>query len=301
MVMRQIRNAYKTLPGLFLPGLAFPPLRLALTVTYRCNLNCRMCLQREEFKNTQRAGISELTGEEIRWLIRQTVPRVAEIGFCGGEIFLRPDIMDLLHFAAGRNPVGLVTNGTLLTPELAGELVRLRIGMILFSVDGPSKIHDAIRNRDGTYERVTGAIESVLRAEMDQRVRKSSVHINCVVMPQNIDVLHDLVREISALGVKRLALQIEDRCAYRFSCTTGREKLFEPPARVKTEGMGDVRAKLEDLQRFAAERKVEISLKPECTTREFADYYAGEMSTDEYGCGFPWSRTIVSPYGDVYC
>jgi MoaA/NifB/PqqE/SkfB family radical SAM enzyme len=181
------------------------------------------------------------------------------------------------------------------------ELVRLRIGMILFSLDGTSKIHDAIRNREGTHERVTGAIESVLRAETDQKVRKSSVQVNSVVMPHNIDVLHDLVREISALGVRRLALQIEDHCAYRFTSTTGMGKLFEPPARPKFEGMGDVRAKLEDVQRFAVERKIEIALKPECTTSEFADYYTGEMSTAEFEYGFPWSRTIVSPHGDVYC
>jgi radical SAM protein with 4Fe4S-binding SPASM domain len=298
---RWIGDAYTGLPRRYLSGMSLPPLRLALTVTYRCNLNCRMCLQRVEDRNTRRAGITELTGEEIRNLIRQTIPRVSQVGFCGGEIFLRKDIMDLLHFAAARNRVGLVTNGTLLTSELAGELVRMKIGLMLFSVDGPAKIHDEIRGRDGTYARVMAAIESVRRAETDQQVRESSVHVNCVVMPNNIDTLHDLVREVSTLGVRHLDLQVEDRCAYRFSCVTDMKKLFQAPARLKTEGMGDVRAKIEDVQRFAAERQVEISLKPECTTQEFADYYAGEMSIAEHTCRLPWSQTMISPHGDVYC
>lgn len=298
---RACRRAYTAIPYAVGSGRAFSPLQVALTVTYRCNLKCTMCLQRIEEQKTQKTGVQELSGDEIRDVIRQSVPRIASIGFCGGEIFMRKDIMDLLHFAASRNRVSLVSNGTLITQDIAGELVGMGIGFMLFSVDGPPPMHDRIRGHAGTFAKVMASLEHVLRARTDQKRPGVNVHANCVIMKDNAGMLHELIDHVGATGVRFLGLQLEDRCLHRWSASLrGMAQLFEPPVVAQTNGIANLAETIADAMQYGKDRRVEVYLKPDCTPQEFEDYYNGGMNLDDYECTFPWSQIFISPHGEVY-
>ena len=81
------------------------------------------------------------------------------VSFGGGEPLMRPDLLDLLEAS---NKLGLDThintNGTLITPEIAGRLGNLGLRLASISIDGPdAKTHEQIRG-DGTFMMATAAV-----------------------------------------------------------------------------------------------------------------------------------------------
>jgi len=254
-----------------------------------------------EEEKARKEGKAELSSQEIRELIQQSVPKMANIGFCGGEIFLRKDILDLLHFATHRNRVSLVSNGTLITPEVARDLVKMGIGFMLFSVDGPPHMHDRIRGRVGTFSKVIHSLEAVLRERVDQRKHGVNVHANCVVMKENAEALRQLIDDLAAIRVRHLGLQLEDRCLHRWSTTLSQmNQLFTPPDTTMTAGMENLCEILEDAIQYGQEKGMNVYLKPDCTPQEFSDYYNGGLNLSDYECTLPWSQIFISPHGEVY-
>lgn len=161
-----------------------PPLRLrtlVLMLTYSCNLACRYCYEdREEgcVPPKEGGGVSrEMSPESLRGgvaylLDHAGADRKVSVTFFGGEPLLR---FPLIRTAVGeaRRMAGergkeisfsITTNGTLLTPEIAGFLRANGVSVCL-SIDGPPEIHD--RNRPyasgkGSYGDVARGIEILM-------------------------------------------------------------------------------------------------------------------------------------------
>lgn len=164
--------------------IAHPPLRLrtlVLMLTYSCNLACRYCYEdREEGCVPQirtEGALREMSLESLRSAVGYLLEHDGANGkvsvtFFGGEPLLR---FPLLRTAVGeaRRMAGergkgisfsITTNGTLLTPEIAGFLKENGISVCL-SIDGPREIHD--RNRPypsgrGSYEDVARGIDLLM-------------------------------------------------------------------------------------------------------------------------------------------
>src|SRR3989339_423415 len=88
-------------------------------VTRRCNLRCVHCYSKSEDRNYG----GELSFAQGKALIDD----LAEFGspvilFSGGEPLIRPDILDLIRYAAGKGLRAVVsTNGTLITERMAAK------------------------------------------------------------------------------------------------------------------------------------------------------------------------------------
>ena len=98
-----------------------PPFRKALLqITERCNLHCAHC-----FVSASDHG-DTLSREIIRDVVipRLESCRVRRVTLTGGEPFTHPDVMGIIEDLRCRGmPVGVCTNGTLVTEE---QMVRLR-------------------------------------------------------------------------------------------------------------------------------------------------------------------------------
>ena len=140
-------------------SLGRPFLNFRISVTQRCNLECPYC-----HREGQPQSKDEMTPVDIARIARIA----AELGarrlkLTGGEPLLREDIeevLGLLNEAYAIEEISMVTNGTLLTPQLAKNLKRN--GLARINVNIPSV--DA-----GTYEGLTGgrlqdAVEGVKAA-----------------------------------------------------------------------------------------------------------------------------------------
>lgn len=119
--------------------------------TNTCNLTCKHCYQ----DASPDATANELTTEEARQLIDGIVRAGFKIMiFSGGEALMRPDIYELVAYAAsqGLRPV-FGTNGTLITTEVAQRLKdcgAAAMGISLDSLDAQK--HDDFRGLEGAWE-----------------------------------------------------------------------------------------------------------------------------------------------------
>ena len=118
-------------------------------LTRRCNLFCVHCYS----DSHNRAYPGELTTEEGRALLddlaRFGVPTVL---FSGGEPLTRPDVFEQAAYATnlGLRCV-LSTNGTLISPEVAGRIQEAGFAYVGISLDGIGPAHDKVRGKKGAY------------------------------------------------------------------------------------------------------------------------------------------------------
>jgi len=140
------------------------PMKLTFAVTYWCQYKCATC------NIWQRKPEDELTTDEILAFIRQT-RGVVWADITGGEIFLRPDIADLLDaFATSWRRLAILhfpTNG-FLTDRIVRTTERLaRRGgptiVVTVSVDGDERMNDEIRGIRGGFERQMATFRALRR------------------------------------------------------------------------------------------------------------------------------------------
>jgi SynChlorMet cassette radical SAM/SPASM protein ScmE len=134
-------------------GVLRTPRSVDIAITGRCNLHCKYCFYADEMTALQDLPAS-------RWLAffaelgELSVQRVT---LTGGEVFLRPDIFDLIDgVIANRMRYSLLSNGTLITEELLARFEigkrRLRLDSIQVSIDGSrAEVHD--RSRPNSFDR----------------------------------------------------------------------------------------------------------------------------------------------------
>lgn len=123
------------------PGAEEFPRMVVVSITYICNARCPHCPYtnsniRETYKDAPfiEPKIFKKIADECgkyHAFIRLTG---------GGEPLLHPQILELIEYAKKKNAkIGLITNGSLLTPEKAERLLAVNTDAIEFSVDAADK------------------------------------------------------------------------------------------------------------------------------------------------------------------
>lgn len=145
----------------------------SLEVTRRCNLDCIHCLR----VHSDEDGLSY---SEICDLIDQLAEMdCIELSLTGGEPFARRDFMDIVRYARDKDlAVRILTNGTLVTSDIADQLKSLHILSIRVSLYGASPaIHDAVTTVRGSFEKTIETIK--LLRERDIHTRAMMVVMSC--------------------------------------------------------------------------------------------------------------------------
>ncbi len=169
------------------------PESVMFELTYGCNLRCVHC-----YNPTHRALPSELTKEEVFSILDQLVDLgVLNLGFTGGELFIRPDVFDIFRHAKKRGFVlHLLSNATRITPTVATSLQELGFANINLSIYGATK---------ATYERVTqvpGSYEPFLRGLNNLAATSLRVGVRMPVMAENAEEVTDAKRLVERMGFK---------------------------------------------------------------------------------------------------
>lgn len=162
--------------------------------TNKCNLKCAHCYQ-----DADDATDRELSTEEARAMI----DGIARAGFrvmifSGGEPLMRPDIYDLVAYAASRglHPV-FGTNGTLIDGETAVRLKKSGARAMGISVDSldPGK-HDRFRGLENAHELTLRGIEACKRAGLAFQLHTTVVDWN----RDEICAISDFAQDIGAIA-----------------------------------------------------------------------------------------------------
>src|SRR3989442_15768176 len=166
------------------------PMGVHLDVTYRCNERCVHCyLDHDDH--------GELTTAEcLKVLDDLARSGTLFLTFSGGEIFLRPDLYEILAAASRLHfDIRLKTNALLVTPERAVRLRELGVRRVQISVysDIPA-VHDAITKVPGSLQRTLAAIPILLEQGLQ-------VKLACPLMRENLLAYRGVMALAEKLGV----------------------------------------------------------------------------------------------------
>lgn len=175
------------------------PITILLELTSKCNLKCKMCPRTENISDN--IDIDFALGEMI---LQEIQPH--KVIFSGrGEPFLNKDILKFIEYAKSKGAyLKILTNGTLITPELAREVVKLGTDCIEFSVDAA---------RPETYKRIRGAdfhqvLSGIEAFSKIQRRNVTTLQANFAIQSDNSHEMLDFARLMTDLGVKRVNYQM---------------------------------------------------------------------------------------------
>jgi MoaA/NifB/PqqE/SkfB family radical SAM enzyme len=133
--------------GEFFPAFHF------ISVTDDCNLRCQGCWV------TGKSQKSRLEPEHLNQIIEETKAKGSYFfGILGGEPLLYKPLFDIFRKHSDCY-FQLFTNGTLLTPEVAGELRKCANVTPLISFEGGEEVADERRGGDNIYSRTLGAMD----------------------------------------------------------------------------------------------------------------------------------------------
>ena len=165
------------------------PIWCAWQVTYRCNFRCRFChYWSEPLGQMPEPSVSEYA-EAARKLARLGTLLVS---LAGGEPFLRHDVPELVE-AIGRYHFPFVTtNGWLVTPQIASDVMRAGLWGASVSIDyaDPAR-HDERRGSPGAWAQAWRAVEMLSQARMHKWQR---VNVLAVLMDDNINQIEPLIQ-----------------------------------------------------------------------------------------------------------
>lgn len=181
-VQGKVKEGYATQPKQKGPN------QVSWLITNQCNLRCSHC------GNTSRAKLSkELTKEESFNFIDQCAERkVFVLNISGGEPFLREDWFEILSYARKKGiEVGITTNGTIITEEIAKKIKKLDTFNIHVSLDGIGKVHDNFRNKVGVFDSVLKTIKLFKKYKIPFGVTTSITKKNFA----DLDKVKDFIKE----------------------------------------------------------------------------------------------------------
>jgi radical SAM protein with 4Fe4S-binding SPASM domain len=248
------------------------PISGSFELTFRCNLRCAHCYCNVPL-NDQNAINKELSTEELFDIFDQ----MADAGclwllLTGGEPLVRKDFLKIYTYAKKKGfIITLFTNGTLITPEIAGHLAEWPPFAVEITLYGATK---------KTYERVTGVPDSFnyCKRGIDLLLeRKIPLGLKTMVMTLNQDELWQIKEYAEGLGVR-----------FRF------DPIFNP----RLDG-----SKTPYNFRLSPEEVVKLDLADEKRAKkwqEFCDRFSGPpLSDDLYLCGAGVSTFHIDPCGQM--
>ena len=160
------------------------PIDTLFFLTFRCTSRCKTCTlwQRTD-------GSGEMTLDEWKRAADMCAEQGAEFfEMFGGDALLRPEVLVPLVAHIASKPglqCGLVTNGNLMTEEIARGLVEGGIDDIYFSLDGVEQSHNQVRGNDRSFDRMNRAIDWILAARGDRK--RPLLHTNTTISNLNYD------------------------------------------------------------------------------------------------------------------
>ena len=168
------------------------PFVININITTRCNLHCPYCFNAEN----KVARADELTLDEYRRLAAQWAPYRPGVFLSGGEPFAREDVIEIVEaFKRFGLPVGLVSNGTLMTADQARRLADLGLNALLISIHGGRETHDRTVGMTGAYDRSLAALrtwtEMKKRPELPETFSSLSSRAKPVIPANHINTRKD--------------------------------------------------------------------------------------------------------------
>lgn len=128
---------------------------------YSCNNHCVFCVD-----GGRRATVPDHPTETVLQQLVEARERGSDyLTLLGGELTIRPDIVDIVRFARslGFEQIVMASNGRMLSyPDFAKALVDAGLTAINFSVHGhTAKLHDSLTSSPGSFEQLRQGMKNI--------------------------------------------------------------------------------------------------------------------------------------------
>jgi radical SAM protein with 4Fe4S-binding SPASM domain len=289
-----------------------PPQQISVKITDACNLRCKTCGQWGETGYNFARSATDLKRlvpvERYLQLADDMRPFKPLYYIWGGEPYLYSGLFEFTErIKRNDSLLAVVTNATCLE-ERAKDAVEQKWDVLMFSIDGPEAVHDEIRGREGTFQKVAAGIERVQRYKREKKTRLPWVMALVTVSVGNAAWLDKIFEVGEALGVDcmivyfswftneaigRAHTEIFER---KFGITPTRWRGFLFDHNVDTQALTD------SLERIRARKwKFQHLFIPNLREPgDLAEYYRNPGNFFGYGpCISTWFVAEVMPNGDV--
>ena len=203
-------------------------LYLVVQPTAWCQLGCSYCGQGHT-RDGLCAEHQELLVRRVRAAMQTGAHDSLQICWFGGEPLVGLAVMRALsrEFQAIAAECGcpysakVVSNGLMLTPEVAAELVNeMKVGFIEVTLDGTAEFHDRRRNKKtgkGSFDRIFhNVVALALRDDL-----KVKLSIRCNVDRENRDGVIPLLHQLVAAGIHRRITQFYTASVFNWGNDAG--------------------------------------------------------------------------------
>jgi len=170
------------------------PLHVSLEVTYRCNLHCKHCYVDRDLRDHPS---DELSVAEWCGILDQLASAGAlYLLLTGGEVFLRPDFLEIALAARERGfQFAILTNGTLVTPSIIDGLKEIRPHFVGISLYGATvSTHEAVTGCPGSFvatsEAISGLVAEGIQVVVQTTLMEDNIH--------EVEAIRDLVCRMGA-------------------------------------------------------------------------------------------------------
>ena len=300
------RRLLRVMPQVYLDyrsgqGISHSLVNVTLEATYRCNARCAFCLAGKEAPTSDRR---ELSASEVGAVAESVAPWGPGFFITGGEPFIRKDMLDIFE-AIKRHGLkaGVNTNMSLVDEAMARALNDIGLNYLIASLHGARDIHDKIAGIE-IHDRILDNIVCLRRVSPRTRIL-----VNCVVAPESVAHLSDVVEETARAGVHALTLQHETFMTRREVETHERvwRSLFgeETPSPLSvplretehSDGANLARA-IAAAQETGRRLGLPVFVKPGLDDAALLAWHEGPFRPAGR-CSYLYTDARVTPYGDV--
>jgi MoaA/NifB/PqqE/SkfB family radical SAM enzyme len=231
-----------------------------------------------------------------------------KIDFAGVEPLLHPDIIQLIERVKKRRLfLSLTTNGLLLE-HYAEKLLKTGLDVITVSIDGPERIHDAVRGVPGAFQIVMIGMAKLKNLRKNYKNKSPRITVNYCVTDMNVGTLAETA---SVILSERLADTIAFIHPYfvtesasnehnRRFCAMGLSTPAGPQASILTHVDIDILwDQLREVKTLFSPNQVRETQRFNDKIKLFTYYHRPEVSVGNKRCLISWQRSMIMSNGDI--
>lgn len=262
------------------------PYWIYISLSHKCNFNCRMCGVKNILKD------QELSFESIKRILDEIASWRSEctVLFTGGEPFLRKDIFDIIAHAASLGiKAEVVNNGSMIdSPAMAKRIIESGLGNIAISLDGASaETHDYIRGRQGAYTKAINALGLLCR-EKKKNNKGPQISVWVTIMKENVFELYDVIGLTKNIGVDCLVYHPVVVRQEDMQNTIKGGQLW-----INEEQLGSLKAQLDKIVNYQKEYGFVAFLHDPYL---WLEYFRGALKKEDWKCN-PYVFVDIGPDG----
>lgn len=175
--------------------------------TNRCNLKCSHCYHNAEGNSSHFANPFEMMLDDVRSMLEDLINTsnkwhmTPQLNISGGEPLMREDLYQILKLIKRKKiACKLLTNGTLITSEVARDLYSLGIRALQISLDGAKNRHNKLRGADFAYDKAIEGIENSSNVGI-------KVNVSMTALKSNTSDFEDVIVNAINAGAKYVGFQ----------------------------------------------------------------------------------------------